>query len=60
MNGSTLGDWLKRIERSAAWLAGKLDVATSTVTRWINGDVEIPAERVDEIASILERWTPDN
>jgi DNA-binding XRE family transcriptional regulator len=33
-----LHDWLADQERSASWMARKLDVAPSTVTRWLAGD----------------------
>ncbi len=32
-----LGDWLKKHSRTARWLAAKVDVSESQVSRWIHG-----------------------
>lgn len=53
---------LQEMERPAAWLAAKLSVNRSLVTRWLNGERPIPAHRLKEIGLVLGKgadWLND-
>lgn len=55
-----LGSYLSVKDRSASWLAQKLRVSTSTVTRWLNGTSRPGTpERVVQILDILGVYDTD-
>jgi transcriptional regulator with XRE-family HTH domain len=51
--GRRLAEALKMSGRTQSWLAEKLDVKDSTVSRWVNGH-DFPRDRLQEICSALK------
>jgi len=51
---TALGTILDRQGRRLVWVAGRLGVDASTVSRWCSGDRPIPARRLGELAAVLE------
>ena len=49
-----LTDWLERNERSAAWLARRLDVSRETVSAWLAGKYSPSVARAQQIEEITE------
>lgn len=47
-----LSDWLSRNDRSAAWLAKRLEVSRATVGSWLAGDFLPALPRVAKIEEI--------
>ena len=45
-------EWLERNERSAAWLARRLDVSRETVSAWLSGEFSPSAARAAQIEEI--------
>ena len=49
-----LTEWLERNERSAAWLARRLEVSRETVSAWLAGEYSPSAVRAQQIEEITE------
>ena len=46
--------WLEQNERSAAWLARRLDVTRETVSSWIRGEYSPSMARAQQIEEVTE------
>lgn len=47
-------EWLEQNERSAAWLARRLEVSRETVSAWLSGEYSPSAARAQQIEEITE------
>lgn len=53
MNHAPLADTIDRQGRKVIWVASKMGVDPSTITRWASGERAIPASRVAQLAKLL-------
>lgn len=47
-------EWLMRNERSAAWLARRLEVSRETVSAWLAGEYSPSMARAQQIEEVTE------
>lgn len=49
-----LGEWLDKNERSAAWLARRLEVSRETVSAWLSGEYSPSMARAQQIEEVTD------
>ena len=52
---TVLAEVVEEQGRRVSWIAAQLDppVSTSTVSRWCNGEREVPTSRLEQLAELL-------